>query len=97
MATLDISPTFVRPSQTRTILFIGAGTSWQSSAPTFTPSGVAGVSCGSVTVLSNTLASAPVTYGANAGVLTWTDSTTSATRNQSIQGRLPVKYVPPRR
>ena len=94
MASLDVSPTKARPSRTITMTFIGNGTAWGS--PTFTPSGVAGVSCGSVTVLSPTLATAPVTFGANTGTVTWTDSTTAATRNQLVSNSLYPRWVPSR-
>jgi hypothetical protein len=97
MATLDVSPTKVRPSRVQTITFIGAGTTWTGSAPTFTPSGVAGVSAGSVTVVSDTVATAPVTYGAAVGLVTWTDSTTSATKKQLVSTLLFAKWTPPRR
>lgn len=96
MATLDVSPSKVAPSQTRTITWIGSGTTYTSGAPTFTPSGAAssGVSVGSVTVVNDTVATASVTYGTATGTLTWTDSTTSATRNQ-IVGTL-ARWVPRR-
>ena len=97
MATLDVSPTRIAPNQSRLITWIGAGTAWKSSAPTFTPSGAAssGVSAGGVTVVSDTVATATVTYGASTGILTWTDSTTSATRNQQV-GTI-MRWVPPPR
>jgi hypothetical protein len=94
MATLGVSPTRVRPGQTRTIQFIGSGTAWGTSAPTFTPSGLAGVSGTGLVVASNGLASLSVTYGAAKGVLTWTDSTTGATVNQVVGGRITPLWVP---
>jgi hypothetical protein len=114
MATLDISPTKVGTHQVRTITFIGSGTSWLSSAPTFTPSDphapdnaalVAAISVGSVTVVSDTVATVSVTYVAPAstpltaaqsltGTLQWTDSTTGATRNQLV-GTI-ARWVPRR-
>ncbi len=85
MATLDVSPIRVLANQTRTITFIGGSTTWLSGAPTFTPSGVSGVSVsGPVTVVSDTVATASVIFGATKGTLVWTDSTTSATRNQLV-------------
>jgi len=95
MATLDVSPTRVAPNQSRTVTWIGSGTSWLSAAPTFTPSGLAGVSVGAVTVVSDTVATATVTYGTATGILTWTDSTTSQTRNQRV-GTI-LRWVPPPR
>lgn len=96
MAALDVSPTKILPGRTATVKFIGTATAWQSSAPTFTPAGVAGVSAGAVTVVSDTLATVPVTYGAAVGVVTWTDSTTSATRRQLVTQTIP-RLVPRRR
>ena len=96
MATLDVSPHWIRGnSNISTVTFIGTGTTWQSTAPTFTPSGLAGVSCGSVTVVSNLVATAPVTAGTTNGNVTWTDSTTSATCKQYVGGHRP--YFVPRR
>ena len=90
MASLDISPSKCRPNATRLVTFIGTGTTWLSGAPTFTPSGVAGVSVsGSPTVVNNTTATASVIYGVSVGTLTWTDSTTSATRNQIVTQTIP--------
>jgi hypothetical protein len=98
VATLDVSPTKVRPNETYAISFIGGGTSWLSTPPTFTPSGLAGVSAGSVTVVSDVLATAPVTFPAAGGVVTWTDSTTSATRNQLVMSYgLLHTFIPRRR
>jgi hypothetical protein len=94
VATLSVSPTRVRANQTKVITFVGSGTAW--GAPTFTPSGVVGVSCGAVTVLSATTATAPVTYGANPGTVTWTDSTTGATTHQLIGGRITPLWAPHR-
>ena len=95
MATLDISPTKVTPSQERVITFILNGGTW-GAAPTLTPSGAAstGVSIGTVTLVSPTIATASVTYGTATGTLTWTESAGSATRNQ-IVGSL-VHWVPRR-
>jgi hypothetical protein len=92
-ATLDVSPSWVKSNRTSTVTFIGVGTSWLSGAPTFTPSVVAGVSCGAVTVISDTLARAPVTYGTNVGVITWTDSTTAATIRQRVSQAGRPKWV----
>lgn len=98
MATLSVSPSRIPAhpaSTTRTVTFIGIGTSWLSSAPTFTPSGVSGVSCGTVTVVSDTKATAPVTTGTATGTATWTDSTTSATARQAV-GASALHFVPRR-
>lgn len=96
MATLGVSPTRIGANQSRTVMFIGSGTAWGTSAPTFTPSGVAGVSGSGLSVASNTLATLSVTYGAGHGVLTWTDSTTGATVNQVVGGRITPSWVPHR-
>lgn len=96
MAALDISPTRVRPSRTQTITFIGTGTAWKSGAPVFTPTGVSGVSAGSVTVVSDTVATAPITYGSSVGTISWADSTTAATRNQIVSASLYPKFIPRR-
>jgi len=82
--TLSLAPGAIATSNTTTVTFSGGGTLWLSSAPTFTPSGVTGVSCGSITVQSNTLATAPVTTGVSTGNVTWTDSTTSATAFETV-------------
>lgn len=96
MASLDVSPSKILPNATRTVTFVGSGTAWLSGAPTFTPSGVSGVSVdGDVTVVSDTVARAGVIYGASVGTLTWTDSTTSETRNQLVTQTLP--RIAPRR
>ena len=94
MAALYVSPSKVRPNNTRVLTFTGTGTSWLTSAPTFTPSGLAGVSLSGLTVQSNTIATATATYASNRGTVTWTDSTTAATWNQHV-GTLP-HWVPRR-
>jgi hypothetical protein len=95
MATLDISPTKVKPSQTRVIQFILNGGTW-AVAPTLTPSGAAsaGVSIGAVTLVNPTLATASVTYGSAVGTLTWTESSGNAAHNQLV-GAL-IHWVPRR-
>lgn len=94
-ATLDISPTKVAPGQTRTISFILNDGTW-GAAPALTPSGDAstGVSIGTVTLVSPTLATADVTYGTATGILTWTEDSVSATRNQRVGSLL--HWVPRR-
>jgi hypothetical protein len=82
--TLAVGPSAITTSGTTTVTWTGGGTFWTSSAPTFTPTGVAGVSVGSVTVTSDTSASATVTTGPTGGTITWTDSTTSATATQIV-------------
>jgi hypothetical protein len=83
VATLDISPSRVSPSQTRVITFILNGGTW-GSAPGIVPSGLAGVSVGTVTLVNPTLATAPVTYGSNTGTVTFTESSVSAAKNQAV-------------
>lgn len=96
MATLGVSPSRVPANQTRTIKLIGSGTTWGTTAPTFTPSGLAGVSGTNRVVQGDTLATLDVTYGANRGVVTWTDSTTGATANQVVGGPMTPHWVPPK-
>jgi hypothetical protein len=91
MAALDVSPSKVSPNQTRTVQFILNGGTW-GVAPGITPSGLAGVSVGLVTLINPTLCSAPVTYGSATGTCTFTESSVSATRNQ-IVGTL-MRIVP---
>jgi hypothetical protein len=93
-ATLDISPTKVAPNQTKVITFILNGGTW-SAAPGITPSGLTGVSVGAVTLVNPTTATAAVTYPATGGVVTFTESTVSATRNQAV-GTL-MHWVPRQR
>jgi hypothetical protein len=98
MATLGVSPSKVSPNQTKLITWIGAGTSWVTGNPVFTPSGDAssGLMVGSVTIVSDTIATAMVTYGTATGTLTWTvtDNVGSATVNQ-IVGTL-IRWMPGR-
>lgn len=82
--TLAVTPGSIPASNTTTVSFSGTGTLWTSTTPTFTPSGVAGVSIGTITVTSDLAASAPVTTGATTGTLTWTDSTTAATTTETV-------------
>jgi hypothetical protein len=91
--TLDISPSRVSPNQTKTVTFILNGSTW-ASAPTITPSGLAGVSVGAVTLVNPTTATAPVTYGATAGTVTFTESSGGATINQRVG--LTIRWVPRR-
>ena len=77
MATLNVSPSWVRSNRTRKVTWIGGGTTWLSGAPTFTPSGLAGCSCGAVTVVNDIVATVDVTYGTAVGTVVWTDSTMS--------------------
>lgn len=94
MAALSVSPTRVPANQTRTVTFTGSGTTWTTTAPTFTPSGLSGVSGTGLVVQGNTLATLSVTYGAAHGVVTWTDSTTGAAFNQLIGGPITPRWVP---
>jgi hypothetical protein len=82
--TLAASPSSIPTSATTTVTFTGAGTKWATTAPTFAASGVSGVTAGSVTVVSDTQATAPVTAGSTTGTVTYTDSTTAATATQSV-------------
>ena len=84
MPSLHVSPSRIRPGATHTVVFTGTGTAWLSSTPTFSVSGVAGISVGALTVTADALASAPVTYGTATGTATWTDSTTGATVKQIV-------------
>ncbi len=82
--TLAVTPGALPTSATTVETFTGGGTFWLTSAPTFTPTGVAGVSIGTVTVTSNTSAHGPVTTGTATGTITWTDSTTGATETEVV-------------
>lgn len=95
-ATLAVSPPSLDTNTSSTVTWTGSGTSWLSSTPTFTPTGVSGVSVGSITYDSDTQAHATVTTGTNTGTITWTDSSTSATANQFVQfgGRSHVFVIP---
>jgi hypothetical protein len=82
--TLAVTPGALPASSTTPETFTGGGTFWLTSAPTFTPTGVAGVSIGTVTVDSNTQARANITTGTATGTITWTDSTTGATVTELV-------------
>jgi len=94
--TLSVSPPVLNTSTVTVVTWTGSGTSWLGTPPTFTPSGVSGVSCGAVTVDSDTQAHANVTTGTSTGTITWTDSTTSQTATQLVQfaGMTNVRVVP---
>lgn len=95
-ATLAVSPAVINTDSTVTVTWTGSGTTWLSVAPTFTPSGVSGVSSGAVTVDSDTQAHATVTTGSNTGTVTWTDSTTSKTATQIVQfAGMQLVYIVP--
>jgi hypothetical protein len=85
-----VTPGALPTSATTPEIFYGGGTFWLTTPPTFTPTGVAGVSCGTVSVISNTEAHAPITTGATTGTITWTDSTTGATVTEPVAA---VTYV----
>jgi hypothetical protein len=75
---VNVAPTRGRPSSDTIVIFTGNATSWLSDAPTFTPTGVADVSIGSVSVVTDTQASAVITASTSTGTVTITDSTTDA-------------------
>lgn len=95
-STLSVSPAVLNTSTVTVVTWTGSGTSWLGTPPTFTPSGVSGVSCGAVTVDSDTQAHADVTTGTSTGTITWQDSTTSKTATQLVQfaGMTNVRVVP---
>lgn len=84
-ASLSVSPPIVNTSCVVTIYFTGVGTTWTSTTPVFSPSGVSGVTLGSITYDSDTTAHADLTVGGNTGTLTWTDSSVSTTATQIVQ------------
>jgi hypothetical protein len=81
---LALNPVSFYASSPMTTTFTGSGTHWQSSTPTFTVTGVSGMSVGSVTVISDTSATAMVTPGSTLGSIVFHDSTTSAMASASI-------------
>lgn len=84
-ASLSVSPPIVNTSCVVTIYFSGVGTAWTSTTPVFSPSGVSGVSLGSITYDTDTTAHADLTVGGNTGTITWVDPSTSATATQIVQ------------
>src|SRR4051812_16188866 len=80
--TLSLSPSRVRKGTSTLVTFVGFGSSWLDSAPTFAATGAPtddpawGV--GAVTVLDASHATAIVTVGATGGDATFADSTTDA-------------------
>jgi hypothetical protein len=84
--TLGVTPGALPTSATTLEHFYGGGTLWLTgTAPIFSPSGtVAGVSCGPVTVISDTEAQANITTGTATGTFLWTDSTTGATASEVV-------------
>lgn len=94
MATLHVSPSRVRPSHTITLTFTGSGTHWRTVAPSLSVSGLAGVTIGDITVLSDTLATADVTYGPARGIATWLESNSGAVWSQHVTAI--ARWVPKR-
>jgi hypothetical protein len=80
--------------RSKTITFIGSGTTWLSGAPTFTPTGVSGVSAGSVTVVSNTVATVPVTYGRTSGLAPGRTARPRPPKVQAVQNTLIGGWFP---
>src|SRR5208282_3707258 len=62
-----------------TLTLTGNHTTWVSNPPTFSASGVAGVTLGSPTITSNTAATIPITIGLYIGTLTITDGSFNGT------------------
>jgi hypothetical protein len=81
---LSVNPINFYETQPVLTTFAGTGTNWQSSPPTITVTGVSGVSIGSLTVVSNTSATAMVTPGSSLGSIVFHDSTTSAVASASV-------------
>ncbi len=82
---LGVSPTTINTAAVTTVTFTGSGTTWTGTPPTFTPTGVAGVSTASLNVLTDTSATLVVTTLGTTGTITWDDSTTGATATQIVQ------------
>jgi hypothetical protein len=62
-------------NQTAYVLTLyGTGTAWMTTAPAFSIAGVAGVSVGATTVISDGTATVPITTGTTAGTATITDN-----------------------
>ena len=83
MATLSVFGTMGGTSSTENVTFIGTGTTWTSTAPTFAMTGT-GNSIGSIVVVDDTHATAVVTCGAVNSPWIVTDSTTGATTTFTI-------------
>ena len=77
--TLSCSPGRINPGATATVTFTGTFTSWTTSPPTFTSTSPSISSIGTVTVISDTQATASVTASMTSGTATITDSSTGAT------------------
>lgn len=87
------TPAVITSSTLRLVNLVGTGTSWTTGtpgSPTFTVSGVAGVSITAQTVSSTTTAQITLTTGSTSGTLTITDPSTSQTT--TIQVRAPVTH-----
>jgi hypothetical protein len=80
---LSVLPNIFVAGTSGPVTFTGTGTTWLSTAPTFTTTGISGVTVGSVTVVSNTIATATVTASATTGTVQFVDSTTSASTTGS--------------
>lgn len=77
--TISVSPNAIQENQTGVVLTVtGVNTTWESDAPSFSFSGVAGLSITSTTVLSDTSATITVNSGSFYGTATLVDATTGA-------------------
>lgn len=93
---MSASPASIRAGRTTVVTLTGVGTSWTTAPPALSVAGVAGVTLGSVTVVSDAVLTAPVTTGEAVGTLTYTDATTGLSATQLVvAGR--VAYPDPLR
>ena len=98
MATIAANPGSIKTSTTQTITIVGQNTTFTTTAPVFSISGVAGVSItgGSLVVIDNTHATIQVVSGATRGTATITDATSGAATTLRIGKRLTPLWVPHR-
>jgi hypothetical protein len=78
-----------------TVTLTGSGTTWVSSAPTFTLSGGTGASITGQVITDDTHATVMLSAGSALGLLTLTDPSSSSTATVQVKPR--ARWVPPRR
>lgn len=89
-------PSRLRASTTTPVVFTGSGTSWLSSPPSLSGSGVAGVSAGAAEVTGDAEFVVPVTTGSATGTITWTEATYGLEATQVVGGTAVVQMLRPR-
>jgi hypothetical protein len=75
---LSVSPDLFVAGTSGPVTFTGVGTTWLTTAPEFTTTGVDGVTVWAVEVISDTEAVAMITVGPTTGEVQFVDSTTDA-------------------